>query len=92
LRQALSWYSAYNSTKHDRELNFAEATLRQALTALAACFVMLCAQYGRDFAAEGDRAQREFFELVRTPNWHPSEYYVEGRPLVPKPYFAAAQD
>ena len=85
--KSLSWYNAYNSTKHDRELNFAEANLRRALDAITACFVMLCAQYGRDFAAEGDRAQRELFELIRAPSWHSSEYYVEGEPLVRKPYF-----
>jgi hypothetical protein len=42
--QTLKWYSAYNSVKHDRERNFPQATLYNAITAVTGCFVMLCAQ------------------------------------------------
>src|SRR5262245_57464233 len=41
----LSWYQAYNSVKHDRVANFAEATLAHAIDAVAACAIILHAQY-----------------------------------------------
>ena len=88
--KSLSWYDAYNSTKHDRELNFQEATLRRALAAITGCFVMLSAQYGLAFAVQGKRAEREFFRLIRAPTWHPSEYYVNQGSPVAKPYFRQA--
>ena len=74
--KSLSWYDAYNKVKHDREANFAQATLRRALTAVTGCFVMLCAQYGLDFVLEDREAERAFFQLIRAPTWPPSEIYV----------------
>lgn len=44
--QDLQWYAAYNAVKHDRESNFYQATLRNTIEAIAACYVMLVAQYG----------------------------------------------
>ena len=44
--KSLSWYNVYNLVKHDREANFKDATLGNAITAVAACVVMLAAQYG----------------------------------------------
>jgi hypothetical protein len=40
--KSIPWYDAYNHVKHDREGHFNEATLKHALTAVTACFVMLC--------------------------------------------------
>ena len=54
--QGLGWYAAYNNVKHDRESKFAEATLHCAFQAISGCFVMLCAQYGWDFALRGGGA------------------------------------
>jgi hypothetical protein len=72
----LGWYHAYNLVKHDREANFERATLRHALQAVAGCFVILCAQYGWDFASRGPEAFRAFFRLKGAPVWPPSEIYV----------------
>jgi len=74
--KSLPWYHSYNLVKHDRENNFHEATLRRALQAVTACFVMLCAQYGWAFAHEGSEAERAFFRLRFVPKWKPSEVYV----------------
>lgn len=62
--KSLHWYAAYNQVKHDREGQFKEATLRRAICAVTACFVMICAQYGLDFIAQGDAAERAFFRLT----------------------------
>jgi hypothetical protein len=84
----LGWYAAYNNVKHDRENQFSEATLRNAVHAVAGCFVMLCAQYGWDFALRGDEPFRAFFRLTKAPKWGPSEIYVFpfGGTLEPVPY------
>jgi hypothetical protein len=74
--KSIPWYGAYNHVKHDREAYFAEATLDRALSAVSACFVMLCAQYGWDFALQDTEAERAFFKLLGGPKWAPSEIYV----------------
>ncbi len=75
-KQHLPWFDAYNAIKHDRERHFTEAKLEHALNAVAACFVMLCAQYGWDFAKQGEAAEGAFFRLIEAPRWEPSEIYV----------------
>jgi len=82
----LRWYHAYNQVKHDREANFEQATLGHALYAITGCFVMLCAQYGWDFALRGDEALRAFFHLTGAPAWPPSEIYVPFGEPQPRQY------
>jgi len=72
----LGWYSAYNKVKHDREAYFAKATLEHAFEAITAFFVLLCAQYGWDFALKGDAASRAFLRLRDGPKWSHSEIYL----------------
>ncbi|HTY70752.1 MAG TPA: hypothetical protein VMH36_29150 [Alphaproteobacteria bacterium] len=86
--QDLPWYDAYNHIKHDRETNFGKATLLNALKAVTGCFVMLCAQYGWDFARRGEAAAEVFFLLTDVPNWTPSEIYIPsfGAPEIARPY------
>jgi hypothetical protein len=72
----LRWYDAYNNVKHDRESNFKQASLGHAFQALSGFFVMLCAQYGWDFALAGDAAARAFCRLKGHPRWSCAEYYV----------------
>lgn len=74
--QGLPWYGAYNNVKHDRETNFAQATLINAFKSVTGCFVMLCAQYGWGFAKEGEAIGDAFFQLMQSPRWEPSEIYV----------------
>lgn len=44
--KSLTWYDAYNATKHNREQNFGRASLQNAVEAVSAVAVMLCAQFG----------------------------------------------
>jgi len=44
--QSLSWYDAYNKTKHDRSTSFNAATLENVLDAIAANLAMFCAKFG----------------------------------------------
>ena len=76
--KSLFWYVAYNNAKHDIGTYFHLATLQNAFDALSACFVMMCAQYGWDFALEDKDADRSFMKLVDYPKWHPSQVYVSA--------------
>jgi hypothetical protein len=62
--------------QHDRENNFHEATLIRSIYAIAGCFVMLCAQYGWDFALRGENAHSAFFRLTDAPAWPEKEIYI----------------
>lgn len=44
--RTLDWYSAYNAVKHDREHKFSEARLEHAFASIAACAILLVAQFG----------------------------------------------
>ena len=83
-KQHLPWYDAYNAIKHDREKNFARAKLIYALESVTGCFVMLCAQYGWDFAKRGENARDAFFRLINAPKWGPSEIYTPPYGATPK--------
>jgi hypothetical protein len=88
--KSLGWYYAYNQVKHDRESHFEQATLGRAIDAVTGCFVLLCAQYGLDFALQGNEADRAFFQIVAAPRWAPSEIYLppfSNRGYQPRPYF-----
>jgi hypothetical protein len=84
-KQFLPWYDAYNDIKHDREKNFAQAKLIYAFQALTGCFVMICAQYGWDFAKRKEVAADAFFQLADAPKWEPGEIYVSPIGVTPKP-------
>lgn len=43
--KSLSWYEAYNNTKHDRTLHFDKATLENAIQAVIANLVLFCAKF-----------------------------------------------
>ena len=42
---SLPWYQAYNATKHDRHINFSQATLGNVVDAVCGVLVMLVAQF-----------------------------------------------
>ncbi len=42
---SLTWYQAYNRTKHDRHLNFEEANFKNLLDAFSGLFVLLSSQF-----------------------------------------------
>jgi hypothetical protein len=76
--QSLPWYEAYNQMKHDREANFDQASLQHAIYAVAACVVMLAAQFG----AEALRRHhlKPIFEFKRRPMWEPKDWYYQPAP------------
>jgi hypothetical protein len=73
--QDLDWYDAYNAVKHGREENFARATLKNALGAVSASVVMVCAQVGSEAALRQGPAE-SFVRLVASPQWPHTEVYT----------------
>jgi hypothetical protein len=77
--ETLPWYDAYNAAKHDRESEFERATLQFAFEAVAACAVMIVAQFGEVFGfdlRESGRP-RTFFWMRKGPDWKLADNYVE---------------
>jgi hypothetical protein len=72
----IEWYDAYNEVKHDREGNFARATLRNAFHAVSACAIMMWAQFGHPNYFGEHSELRGFFHLSSGPKWSPSELYT----------------
>jgi hypothetical protein len=84
--KSLPWYDAYNQVKHDREANFGRASLKNAIDAVAACVVMLAAQYG--FEALQRHHLKPIFEFRKRPMWEPKDWYyqpIPGQDWVPVP-------
>lgn len=65
--QSLEWYSAYQATKHDRENKFIEANLNSSLEAVAACAILIFAQYG-GFPIK-DPFIENLFHFIQRPKW-----------------------
>jgi len=65
---SIGWYDAYNSVKHDRELNGNRATLLRSLEAVAAVVVVGVAQFGIRFVREATR-WRDLFQVHEYPRW-----------------------
>ena len=74
----LPWYDAYNSVKHDRENKFHLATLNFAFEAVAACFVMLFAQYGINQRQSLRAKGLHLMNVVEVPAWSPEDCYVRS--------------
>lgn len=74
----LDWYDAYNAVKHDGDVEFHQATLRHAMHACAALFVMVFAQFGvwRDYTGP-------IHALSALAYNQPSIFAVEGMPVWP---------
>lgn len=79
----LPWYDDYNAVKHDRAGSFERATLGTALNAVAACWVMMAAQFGYRALRELPDL-REKMRIWYAPRWKLSECYVaEGHGFSP---------
>lgn len=68
---SLSWYQAYNDTKHNRHTEFDKANLRNLIEAVAAIHVLICAQWGNDIfdTTEGGRYQ-SIFKNEKVPEFN----------------------
>jgi len=83
----LTWYDAYNNTKHDRHAQFQDANFENLLGAISGLVVVLGAQfYTNDFGSGGAAILMEGpasdFEtaigdhfLIKFPNWPANEQY-----------------
>jgi hypothetical protein len=49
----LSWYQAYNKSKHDRHVQFKEANFRNLVTSISGLLVLLSSQFGTEDFAPG---------------------------------------
>jgi hypothetical protein len=75
--QSILWYDDYNAAKHDREGSFARASLKSAIDAVAAVWIMVAAQFGTMGTREFDDLSR-YFQLERVPLWRYSDVYTYG--------------
>jgi hypothetical protein len=74
--QSLPWYDAYNAIKHDREGAFSRATLGTVVDAMAAVFVMQCAQWGPEVYSPFHGARDSPFTIAVAPKWEAPDLYV----------------
>src|SRR5262249_25684741 len=76
--KSLPWYDAYNQVKHDREANFGQASLKNAIDAVAGGVVMLAAQFGIE--ALQRHHLKPIFEFRKRPMWEPEDWYYQPAP------------
>jgi hypothetical protein len=79
----LSWYDAYSAVKHDREREFARATVQHALTAVAAAYRLVIAQFG-EFDSRASLGLDEF-SVLESPLFTAKEGYVPPLEGITKP-------
>ena len=72
---SLSWYDAYNQTKHDRSSKFEAAHLANVIAAIGACIVLHAAQFGPTNAG----CYRDQFTVV-APEWPLADVYDLDNP------------
>jgi hypothetical protein len=88
--KGLDWYNAYNAVKHNREGNVREGTLENAMSAVSACVILLCAQFGTIVILPAGSQLASFFHLSGVPNWPFSECYTspysDGRGWRPRQF------
>ncbi|MEK7551870.1 MAG: hypothetical protein AAB534_00445 [Patescibacteria group bacterium] len=85
---SLSWYDAYNKTKHDREENLKLATLENAVYAVGAAVVMFHAQFGLNFGTgpfdQKSPIIRNIFKIVTTGlEKYEKDFYISKFELPP---------
>lgn len=81
----LTWYKAYNSTKHNRYKNFGEATLENLFNGICSLIVLLAAQFpnligylnmdGLSFTADDDRELLTTLFSIKYPQLADTETY-----------------
>lgn len=75
LSHVLTWYQAYNAVKHNRENEFAKAHLDNVFNAVAACAILLVAQFGWvKGLIRGSELSRQF-HFIREPKFEPNQWY-----------------
>lgn len=72
--KSLEWQSGYNSVKHDNLINFKSGTLKSAIEATSACFIILVAQFGLEVVLNSLES-KTFFNVKLLPSWSKEEFY-----------------
>lgn len=86
---SLSWYTDYNTVKHDRNKNFPQASLENVVKAVAGVFVILYAQFnfltfnaqhkwgmlGKDDETDFEYDPGSLFAIKTPTSWLPDERY-----------------
>jgi len=84
--QSLSWYNAYNKTKHDRGSHFNEATLENVMDSITAVVAMFCSKFGPFTLIKDNNALssivNQHFNICLC-NSDPSTYYIPKIELPP---------
>lgn len=71
---SLSWYSAYNSVKHDRGNAKNQANLEMLINAVSAIHILLESQYGEElFEFRYQHTFRTIFHTEKKPEWYINE-------------------
>ena len=78
--QELPWYNAYNAVKHNRGEEFEKATLLHAFRSVAACAIMIYAQFGLAQRLPFFVRRLHFLEIIKTPKWSPADVYLQPYP------------
>jgi len=74
--QTIRWYAAYNATKHDRGSAFHEACLENVISAVAAVYVMMVAQFGPENLDLPGVFPLDEFVVTAEPAWPAHEMYI----------------
>lgn len=84
--ESLSWYDAYNQTKHNREEHLDVATIERAVHSVGAAVVMLYAQFGIGITIGEDKSNllRNVFTLDVDPLRYPQDCYIPVTPVAGK--------
>lgn len=69
---SLPWFAAYHGVKHNREHEFDQANLANGFMAVAACAVMMVAQFGQDALTR----ELKGFLSVQPPAWPIEDMYL----------------
>jgi hypothetical protein len=69
----LSWYQAYNRSKHDRKIAFKEANFGNLLSAITGLLVLLSSQFGKEDFSPGSRLL-----AINTGSYYPAEPALGG--------------
>ena len=73
----LDWYKAYNHIKHNREKNFSEANLLNAINAIMAYAIILIAQYG--YRNDLWRVTiGKIIHIEKEPKWDLEDFYIKS--------------
>jgi hypothetical protein len=77
--RSLSWYDAYNKTKHDRAGHFDKASVENCISAVVANAVLFCARNGPNALVDEVGGSQTLFQQlfeVELCQFDPTTYYV----------------